>query len=143
MNKYQEAQRQNLKVWARRMNVEITDEHYLSLARLMPGSVLVGPLVMVTSIRLRGMIDEPNKRFKAAQLLARALASHIRGEAKLGNTLAMMAFATADDEDRVLLSQYSPTLVKLFGEAIEARNVEKSRPTLPNLLRENMRKDNW
>lgn len=143
MDKYQEAQRQNLKVWARRMNVEITDEHYQSLVRLMPGSVLVGPLAMVMSNRLRTEIDEADKRFKVAQLLARALASHFRGDTRLGNILAMLAFAASDDDDKVLLKQHSPVLVKLFGEAIDARQTEKSRPNLPNLLRKNMRKDNW
>lgn len=134
MNKYQQAQKQNLKVWARRLNVPIIDEHYLSLARLMPGSVLVGPLAMVISNRLRETISEPSKRFKTAQLLARALASHIRGETKLVNILAMLAFAANDSEDKVLLSMHSPVLVKLFSEAINARTSEKSRPSVGNVI---------
>lgn len=134
MDKYTMGQRQNLKVWARRFGIELTEQHYEALARSYPGSVLVGPLTMVFFLHSRETIENKEHRNKFCNLAGRAYAKIIREEVDGGTLLSILAKEAKSSEEKVLFSMYSQIGISMINFAIAQRTKEKNKPNIANYI---------
>lgn len=128
-----EAQRINLKVWARRMGVSITEGHYEYLAQIAPGSVLRGPLMMVFANGTREIIPDVVKRKEVATIAADAAAVLLRAECTQGwtkNTLLQYLRGTSSNSNAV--NDYGDHMVTVILTAFKRRDEEKATPSVIN-----------
>lgn len=134
MNEYTEAQRKNLKVWARRFNITLTEIHYRQVDKHYPGSTLVGPLTMVLSLSLKDKIEDVNDRISFANMTAKGFAEHLRNEVKVTHLYELIHRHAKTDKQKELYNTYGWEGVNLIRQGIDARLQEKARPSVVNAV---------
>lgn len=134
MNKYTESQRKNLKVWARRFNITLTEEHYNQVDKRYPGSTLVGPLTMVLSLSLKDKIKDVNDRVSFANMTAKGFAEYLRNEVTVTHLYELIHRHAKTDKQKGLYAGYGWEGVDLIRQGIDARFQEKARPSVVDVV---------
>ena len=128
---YKQAAEQNLRVWARRLNVD--SEKLPAMARNMhksfPGSVLKGPLSVVVSAHLMETIPSLNERRPVAIAVATVLSNHLRGE-NTDNFCLELALAWPSRE----MVPYLQLMLDTINHALAQRQAERDKPNLANMV---------
>ena len=132
MNEYKQAAEQNLKVWARRLNV--SSDKLPSMAKALhksfPGSVLKGPLAIVISAHLMGNgVPSLEERRPMALAICHVLADHLRGEGT-GNFRKELELVSPTP----VFKKHGQYMIEVINFALAQRRAEQDRPSLSNMI---------